>query len=270
MMWPIMDLDLNGKRALVTGSTRGIGLATAIGLAGMGAEVIVNGRQSGAVEEAIGKIQRAVPGAKTLSAGIDLSSAEGCAGIVRQIPSVDILVNNLGIYEPKPFFDLEDEDWRRMFDVNVMSGVRLTRHYLRKMIDSGDWGRVVFVSSESAIYVPKEMVHYGFSKAAQLFVARGAAEMTKGTRVTVNSVLPGPTWVEMTPDRLAARAKGMGTTADDLAARTFTERRPSSLLQRYAQPEEVASLICYVCSKASSATNGATLRADGGIVTNPF
>jgi NAD(P)-dependent dehydrogenase (short-subunit alcohol dehydrogenase family) len=269
-MRTIMDLDLKGKRALVTGSTRGIGLATAIGLAGMGAEVVVHGRQQGAVEEAIGKIRQAAPGAKTLSAAIDLGSAEGCASLIRQIPAVDILVNNLGIYGPKPFFDLEDEDWRQMFEVNVMSGVRLTRHYLKKMLDAGDWGRVVFVSSESAIFVPKEMVHYGFSKSAQLLVARGAAEMTKGTRVTVNAVLPGPTWVEMTPDRLAARAKGMGTTADDLAARTFTERRPSSLLQRYAKPEEVANLICYVCSKASSATNGATLRADGGIVTNPF
>jgi NAD(P)-dependent dehydrogenase (short-subunit alcohol dehydrogenase family) len=265
-----MDLDLSGKRALVTGSTRGIGLATAIGLAGMGAEVVVNGRQAGAVDEAVGKIRQAVPGARTLSCAFDLGTAEGCAGIVRQVPAVDILVNNLGVYQPKPYFDLEDEDWHRMFEVNVMSGVRLTRHYLRKMIDSADWGRVVFVSSESAIFVPKEMVHYGFSKSAQLVVARGAAEMTKGTRVTVNSVLPGPTWVEMTPERLAARAKGMGTTAEDLATRTFTERRPSSLLQRYASPDEVANLICYVCSKASSATNGATLRADGGIVTNPF
>jgi NAD(P)-dependent dehydrogenase (short-subunit alcohol dehydrogenase family) len=140
---------------------------------------------------------------------------------------------------------------------------------LQGMLDAKKWGRVVFVSSESAIFVPKEMVHYGFSKAAQLFIARGAAEMTKGSNVTVNSVLPGPTWVEMVPARLAARAKAMGTTADDLAARTFTER-PASLLQRYAKPEEVANLICYLCSKASSATNGAALRVDGGIVTNPF
>ena len=176
----------------------------------------------------------------------------------------------LGIYSPKAFFDVEDDDWTRMFDVNVMSGVRLTRHYLKRMLDAKDWGRVVFVSSESAIFIPKEMVHYGFSKAAQLTIARGAAEQTKATNITVNSVLPGPTWVEMAPVRLAARAKGLGTTADELAAKTFTERRPSSLLQRYATPEEVANLICYVCSKAASATNGAALRADGGIVTNPF
>jgi NAD(P)-dependent dehydrogenase (short-subunit alcohol dehydrogenase family) len=265
-----MDLDLTGKIALVTGSTRGIGLASAIGLAQMGAEVIVNGRDAAAIADAIAKIRQAVPAAKTHAAAFDLSSAKGCAGVIAQFPQVDILVNNLGIYEPKPFFDLEDEDWTKMFEVNVMSGVRLTRHYLKRMLDHKDWGRVVFVSSESAIYVPKEMVHYGFSKAAQLYVARGAAEQTRATSITVNSVLPGPTWVEMAPVRLAARAKGLGTTADDLAARMFSERRPASLLQRYARPEEVANLICYVCSKAASATNGAALRVDGGIVTNPF
>ena len=200
-----------------------------------------------------------MPAARAHAAVFDLGRAEGCAGLVAQFPEVDILVNNLGIYEPKAFFDIEDDDWTRMFDVNVMSGVRLTRHYLKRMLDARDWGRVVFVSSKSAIFVPKEMVHYGFSKAAQLYIARGAAEQTKGTNITVNSVLPGPTWVEMAPVRLAARAKGLGTTADELAAKTFTERRPASLLQRYATPEEVANLICYVCSKAASATNGAAL-----------
>jgi NAD(P)-dependent dehydrogenase (short-subunit alcohol dehydrogenase family) len=211
-----------------------------------------------------------VKGAKLQAAPADLGTAAGCAEIVAKFPRVDVLVNNLGIYEPKGFFDIADDDWSKVFEVNVMSGVRLTRHYLKGMLDRNEWGRVVFVSSESGIYVPKEMVHYGFSKAAQLYVARGAAEQTKGTKVTVNSVLPGPTWVEMAPVRLAARAAGLGTTADELAARTFTERRPASLLQRYAAPEEVANLICYVCSPASSATNGAALRADGGIVTNPF
>ena len=265
-----MDLDLNGKVALVTGSTRGIGLATATGLARMGATVVVNGRTEATVTAAIDKIRQAVSGARLQSAAIELGDAQGCAALIRQVPAVDILVNNMGIYEPKPFFDTPDEDWQRMFEVNVMSGVRLTRHYLKGMLDKKDWGRVVFVSSESAIFVPKEMVHYGVSKSAQLIIARGAAELTKGTNVTVNSVLPGPTWVEMQPVRLAARAKTMGTTAEELAARTFTERRPSSLLQRYATPEEIANLVCYVCSKASSATNGAALRADGGIVTNPF
>ena len=265
-----MDLDLTGKTALVTGSTRGIGLATAVGLARMGAEVIVNGREASTVAEAIGKIKDAVASAKTKPAPGDLSTADGCRDLIRRFPAVDILVNNLGIYEPKPFFETPDEDWNKMFEVNVMSGVRLTRHYLKGMLDAKDWGRVVFVSSESAIFVPKEMVHYGFSKSAQLLIARGVAELTKGTNVTVNSVLPGPTWVEMQPVRLAARAKTQGTTAEDLAKRTFTERRPSSLLQRYATPEEIANMICYVCSKASSATNGAALRVEGGIVTNPF
>ena len=264
-----MDLDLSGKTALVTGSTRGIGHAAAKGLAAMGAEVIVNGREAAAVTEAMAQIRKLTPAAKLQTAAFDLGEAAGCAALIKKFPDADILVNNLGIYEPKPFFEIEDADWNKMFEVNVMSGVRLTRHYLKRMLD-GDWGRVVFVSSESGVYIPKEMVHYGFSKSAQLVIARGAAEQTKGSNVTVNSVLPGPTWVEMVPTRLAARAKAMGTTADDLVARTFTERRPASLLQRFAQPEEVANLICYLCSKASSATNGAAMRVDGGIVTNPF
>jgi len=236
----------------------------------MGAEVIINGRDDAAVTQAIAKIRQSSPSAKLHGAVFDLGNAAGCAGLIAQFAEVDILVNNLGIYEPKPFFEIEDADWTKMFEVNVMSGVRLTRHYLKRMLDHKDWGRVVFISSESGIFVPKEMVHYGFSKAAQLYIARGAAEQTTGSNITVNSVLPGPTWVEMAPVRLAARAKGMGTTVDDLVARTFSERRPASLLQRYAQPEEVANLICYLCSKAASATNGAALRVDGGIVTNPF
>ena len=264
-----MDLDLGGKLALVTGSTRGIGLAAAKGLAEMGADVIVSGRERGAVDEAIAKLKPTAR-AKLHAAAFDLAHADGCAALIAQFGEVDILVNNLGIYEPKAFFDIEDEDWAKMFEVNVMSGVRLTRHYLKRMLDTKDWGRVVFVSSESGIYVPKEMVHYGFSKAAQLFIARGAAEQTKGSNITVNSVLPGPTWVEQTPVRLSARAKAAGTTVDDLTSRMFSERRPASLLQRYAKPEEVANLICYLCSRASSATNGAALRVDGGIVTNPF
>ena len=175
-----MDLDLTGKRALVTGSTRGIGLATAVGLAQMGAEVIVNGREKAAVDQALAKIRQSAPSAKLHAAVLDLGGAEGCAALTAQFPDVDILVNNLGIYEPKAFFDIEDADWTKMFEVNVMSGVRLTRHYLKRMLEGKEWGRVVFVSSESGIFVPKEMVHYGFSKAAQLYIARGAAEQTKG------------------------------------------------------------------------------------------
>ena len=174
-----MDLDLTGKRALVTGSTRGIGLATATGLAQMGAEVIVNGRDNAAVTEAIAKVRQSSPSAKLHGAAFDLGRAEGCAALVAQFPEVDILVNNLGFYEPKTFFEIEDADWMKMFEVNVMSAVRLTRHYLKAMLASKEWGRVVFVSSESGVYVPKEMVHYGFSKAALLYIARGAAEQTK-------------------------------------------------------------------------------------------
>ena len=173
----------------------------------MGAEVIVNGRDKAAVGEAVAKVRQAAPSAKVHAAVFDLGDAAGCAALVKQFPDVDILVNNLGIYEPKGFFDIEDADWTKMFEVNVMSGVRLTRHYLKRMLDNKDWGRVVFVSSESGVYIPKEMVHYGFSKSAQLVIARGAAETTKGTNVTVNSVMPGPTWVEMAPVRLAARAE---------------------------------------------------------------
>ncbi len=265
-----MDLDLTGKTAPVTGSTRGIGLAAALGLAGMGANVCINGRSEDTLEAAREKIRQAAPAANVTTVAVDLSTSEGCDELIARVPEADILINNLGIYEPKPFFDIPDEDWQRMFDVNVMSGVRLTRHYLKGMLEDKTWGRVVFVSSESAIFVPKEMVHYGFTKSAQLVIARGAAELTKGTNVTVNSVLPGPTWVEMQPIRLGERAKAQGTTVEALAALTFTERRPASLLQRYATTEEIANLICYVCSKASSATNGAVLRADGGIVTNPF
>lgn len=265
-----MNLDLSGKLALVTGSTRGIGLATAKGLAAMGAAVVVNGRSEGPVAEAVAAVQAAGARADVHAAVADVATAEGCRTLIEAFPDVDILVNNMGIYGPKPFFETPDEDWTLMFEANVMSGVRLTRHYLKRMVDGKDWGRVVFVSSESGIFVPKEMVHYGFSKGAQLVIARGAAEYTKGTNVTVNSVLPGPTWVEAQTERLTARAESMGTTLEDLKGRTFTERRPASLIQRYATPEEIANLICYVCSPASAATNGAALRVDGGIVTNPF
>jgi NAD(P)-dependent dehydrogenase (short-subunit alcohol dehydrogenase family) len=265
-----MDMDLSGKRALVTGSTRGIGLAAAKGLADMGAEVIINGRSEQAVADANAAIESAVSGAMVHGLAADLGNAAGCQALIEAFPVVDILVNNMGVYGPKEFFDITDEDWQQSFDVNVMSGVRLTRHYLRHMLEDKDWGRVVFVSSESAIFIPKEMVHYGVSKSAQLVLARGAAEQTKGSNVTVNSVLPGPTWVEAQTERLTARAQAQGTTLEALKAFTFTDRRPASLLQRYASPEEIANLICYVCSKASAATNGAALRVDGGIVTNPF
>lgn len=264
-----MDLNLAGKTALITGSTRGIGFATARELAGMGAHVIVNGRNGDQVNEALAAIKVQHSGASAEGVTADLATAEGCAALFDAVPSVDILVNNLGIYEPKPFEETTDADWEAMFNVNVMSGVRLSRHYFAGMMER-DWGRVVFVSSESAIFIPAEMIHYGFSKAAQLAIARGMAELTAGTGVTVNSVLPGPTWVEMHDVRLKKRAKDQNTTVDALKRQLFEVRRPSSLLKRYATVEEVANMIAYVCSPASSATNGAALRVDGGIVKTPF
>lgn len=264
------NFNLHGKVALVTGSTRGIGLASAKGLAAMGAKVVVHGRAAADTDKAMSSIRADHPEASLQSVNADLANAAGCNALIDQVPVVDILVNNVGVYIPKPFFEITDEDWQMMMDVNVMSGVRLTRHYLKAMLDADIWGRVVFISSESGIVVPKEMVHYGFSKSAQLMIARGAAETTRGTQVTVNSVLPGPTWVEGQQPRLEARAKEQNTTVDELKKQTFTVRRPTSLLQRYATSEEVANLICYVCSPASSATNGAALRVDGGVVANPF
>ena len=264
------NFDLQGKLALVTGSSRGIGLATAKGLAAMGAEVVVHGRTAAATDNAMAIIRAAQPQARLRAINADLADAAGCAALIEQLPRVDILVNNLGVYDPKPFFEIEDADWQAMMDINVMSGVRLTRHYLKAMLDAQGWGRVVFISSESGVVIPKEMVHYGFSKSAQLVIARGAAETTRGTQVTVNSVLPGPTWVDGQQVKLEARAAQQNTTVDDLKQRMFTERRPTSLLQRYATAEEVANMVCYVCSPAASATNGAALRVDGGVVGNPF
>jgi NAD(P)-dependent dehydrogenase (short-subunit alcohol dehydrogenase family) len=260
-----MDLDLTGKTALVTGSTRGIGFATALALAGMGARVVVNGRTQAAVTAALARIRERAPGADLDGAAADLATAAGCDGLAAAHPEVDVLVNNLGIYEVKPFAEISDEDWQHFFEVNVMSGVRMARHYLPGML-ARDWGRVVFVSSESGVFIPPEMIHYGVVKASQLAVSRGLAETTAGTRVTVNAVLPGPTWVETHQERVARRAADEGRTPDEVKADFFKTRRPTSLLKRYATPEEVANMIAYVCSPAASATNGAALRVEGGIV----
>jgi NAD(P)-dependent dehydrogenase (short-subunit alcohol dehydrogenase family) len=260
-----MNLDLNGRHALVTGSTAGIGFATARLLAIEGASVIVNGRTPSRVSAAVQQIQEAAPNAECRGAVADLGTAEGCAALLRELPNVDILVNNVGIFEPKPFESIPDADWFRIFEVNVMSGVRLSRAYLAGM-RARNWGRIVFVSSESALQIPAEMVHYGMTKTAQLAVARGIAETTVGTGITVNSVLPGPTaseGVSAFVDRMAAAA---GIDAETIEREFFATARPSSLLKRFETPEEVAAMITYVCSPRASGTNGAALRVDGGVV----
>jgi NAD(P)-dependent dehydrogenase (short-subunit alcohol dehydrogenase family) len=260
-----MDLQLNGKRAVVSGSTAGIGLAIATVLAREGAAVVVNGRTRQRVDEAVEAVRKAAGGAEVRGVAADLGTAAGAARLVEEVPEADILVNNLGIFEVKPFPEISDEDWKRFFEVNVLSGVRLSRAYLPGMLRR-DWGRIVFISSESAVDIPAEMIHYGMTKTAQLAVARGLAETTAGTGVTVNSVLPGPTASEGVGTFVADMARHKGVTPKAVEAEFFKDTRPSSLLRRFIRPEEVASLVAYVCSPPASATNGAALRADGGVV----
>jgi len=260
-----MNIDLTAKTALVTGSTAGIGRAIAQGLASAGARVIVNGRRQESVQAAVERLKRAAPGARIEGIAADVATAEGCAALVRAAPAIDILVNNAGIFEPKDFFDIPDADWTRFFETNVMSGVRLARAYMQGMLER-NWGRIVFLSSESAIQIPKEMIHYGFTKTAQLAISRGLAELTGGTGVTVNSVLPGPTRSEGVEEFLAAMAKQAGVSVDAMAAGFVKQHRPTSLLQRFATVEEVANMVVYICSKEASASNGAALRVDGGVV----
>ncbi|PAY05166.1 MULTISPECIES: SDR family NAD(P)-dependent oxidoreductase [Bradyrhizobium] len=260
-----MKIDLSGKTALVTGSTAGIGNAIAKGLAGTGAEVVVNGRSQAKVDAAIAAIAKAVPGAKVRGIAADVSTAAGCKALLAALPEVDILVNNAGIFEPKGFFDIPDEDWSRFYEVNVMSGVRLSRGYMQGMLKR-NWGRIVFISSESGLNIPTEMIHYGMTKTAQLAIARGLAELTKGTAVTVNSVLPGPTMSEGVETFVKDLAKQNGQSVEEAASNFVKQHRPTSLLQRFASTEEIANLVVYVCSKQASATNGAALRAEGGIV----
>lgn len=260
-----MDLGLKGKRALVTGSTAGIGLATARVLATEGAYVTVNGRTQARVSSAVDKLRRELSGATISGIAADLSSGQGCEKLIDQLPEIDVLVNNLGIFEPKSFEQISDEDWIRFFETNVLSGVRLSRHYVRGM-RSRNWGRIVFVSSESALQIPTEMIHYGVTKTAQLAVARGLAETLTGTGVTVNSVLPGPTASEGVGGFVGQMAAVRGVDAASVEREFFATTRPSSVLQRFATPDEVAAMIVYVCSVPASATTGAALRVDGGVV----
>jgi NAD(P)-dependent dehydrogenase (short-subunit alcohol dehydrogenase family) len=262
-----MKIDLSGKTALVTGSTSGIGNAIARGLAAAGAAVMVNGRTQAKVDAVVAALGKAIPGSNVLGIAADVSTAAGCRAVVAALPDTDILINNAGIFEPKGFFDIPDEDWSRFFEVNVMSGVRLSRVYMPGMLKR-DWGRIVFISSESALNIPKEMIHYGMSKTAQLAVARGLAEMTRGTAVTVNSVLPGPTMSEGVETFVKELAKRNGQSVEEAASRFVKQFRPTSLLQRFESVEEIANMVVYVASKESSATNGASLRAEGGIVNS--
>ncbi len=260
-----MDLLLKGKLVLVTGSTAGIGLAIAEGLARENATVIVNGRSEARAAKAVEKILQKIPGAKVKVFADDLSTQEAYEALKSRYPDLDILVNNLGIFNPQPFEEISDDEWRRFFEVNVLSGVRLARYYLPRMKEKG-WGRIVFISSESAIQIPVEMIHYGFTKTAQLAISRGLAESTVGTGVTVNAVLPGPTASEGVTDFVAKLASQTNQTASEFEKFFFEKVRPSSLLKRFETPDEVANMVVYVCSPLASATNGAALRVDGGVV----
>ena len=260
-----MDLGLRGKRALVTGSTAGIGLAAARALAIEGASVTVNGRTETRVANAVTRLKSELPGATVNGIAADLSTGDGCRALIGRLPEVDVLVNNLGIFEPKAFDQIPDEDWIRFFETNVLSGVRLARHYVQGM-RSRNWGRIVFVSSESALQIPAEMIHYGMTKTAQLAISRGLAETLAGTGVTVNSVLPGPTASEGVGEFVARLAAEQGSDAATVEREFFATARPSSLLRRFTTPDEVAAMIAYVCSTRAAATTGAALRVDGGVV----
>jgi len=263
-----MDLQLKGKLALVSGSTAGIGLAIASTLAQEGARVIVNGRKQEAVDEAVAQLKSSTGGDVLGFAG-DLGKAEVANELARRYPDVEILVNNLGIFEPKLFEEIPDEDWQRFFDVNVLSGVRLARLFLPSM-KRANWGRIIFISSESGLQIPVEMVHYGVTKTAQIAVARGIAESVAGTGITVNSVLPGPTKSRGVGDFVDGLAKANGKTSAQVEKEFFEHVRPTSLIKRFASTEEVASLVAYVASPLASATTGAALRVDGGVVKSAF
>ncbi len=260
-----MRIDLTGRIAVVTGSTAGIGLAIAKGLAAAGASTVVNGRTRAAVDKACTALESAAPGVSVRGVAADLGTAEGCAALVEAEPSADILINNVGIFGPQDFFEIPDSEWTRFFEVNVMSGVRLSRAYLPGML-ARDWGRVVFISSELGLNIPAEMLHYGVTKTADLALSRGLAKRVAGTGVTVNAVLPGPTLSEGVEAMLKAAADAAGQSIEEAAAAFVRAHRPSSIIQRAATVEEVANLVVYVASPQASATTGAALRVDGGVV----
>jgi len=260
-----MNYQLDHKVALVTGSTAGVGFAIAEALAAEGTKVIINGRSDDRVAQAIKKIQANHPKAKLEAFAGDFSDPEEVTEVYRRFSKIDILVNNVGVYEPKPFEKITDDDWHAIIETNFFSGMRLSRAYLPVMLNH-NWGRIIFISSESAVQIPKEMIHYGVTKTMQVALARGLAELTAGTEVTVNSVLPGPTRSEGVEGFVKNMAKEQGKSAAEVEKEFFQTVRPSSLIQRFATNEEVANLVAYVASPLSSATNGAALRVDGGVV----
>jgi NAD(P)-dependent dehydrogenase (short-subunit alcohol dehydrogenase family) len=260
-----MDLGLKGKLAVVTGSTAGIGFAIVAELAKEGATVVVNGRTQARVSSALERIRQSVPNADVRGVAADLGNAAGVASFVKQAPAADVLINNLGIFEPKPFLEIPDADWLRFFEVNVLSGVRLTRQYLPAMLEK-NWGRVIFISSESAQQIPAEMIHYGMTKTAQVAIARGLAESVAGTGVTVNSILVGPTASEGVETFVEALAKKQNVTKSEFEKQFFASVRPTSLLKRFETPEEIASVVAFVASTQAATIQGAAVRADGGVV----
>jgi NAD(P)-dependent dehydrogenase (short-subunit alcohol dehydrogenase family) len=260
-----MKIDLTGKTALVTGSSEGIGFAIARSLARAGADTVVNGRSDEKTANAVARLKGEGTPVSIRAAAADLSTAEGCASLVAQVPNVDILINNAGIFQPIDFFDAEDEVWDRHWQVNVMSGVRLSRAYLPGM-QKTNWGRVIFISSESGFNIPVEMIHYGVSKTADIAVARGLAKRMAGTGVTVNSVLPGPTLSEGVQAMLAEEREKTGLPIEEIAASFVKQHRSTSIIQRAASVEEVANLVTYLASPLASATTGASVRVDGGVI----
>jgi len=264
-----MDLGLKGKKVVVSGSTAGIGFGIAAAFAAEGAKVVLNGRTESRVATALASIRQRVENADVLGVPADLGTSQGVAAFLKQVPEADILVNNLGIFEIKPFLEIPDSDWLRFFEVNVLSGVRLARHYLPGMLKK-NWGRVIFISSESAQQIPVEMIHYGMTKTAQVAVARGLAQSVVGTGVTVNSVLVGPTASEGVGQFLESMAGKQGVTKAEIEKQFFSTVRPSSLLKRFETPEEVAAVIAFVASTQATAINGSAVRAEGGVVSSIF
>ncbi|MVM42274.1 SDR family NAD(P)-dependent oxidoreductase [Spirosoma sp. HMF3257] len=259
-----MDLQVRGKTALVTGSTAGIGLAIAKTLAQEGVEVILNGRNKDRVDALVHQLMAELPGTRFRGIAADFSQVEEINTLLAELPQVDILINNVGIFEPKEFTQIPDEDWFKFFEVNVMSGVRLSRHYFPNMLANG-WGRIIFVSSESALQIPTEMIHYGTTKTAQLAISRGLAELTTGTDVTVNTVLPGPTLSEGVGDFIGSMAASRKVSVEEMEKDFFKHARPTSIIKRFATTQEIANLVVYLSSPLASATNGAAVRVDGGV-----